>query len=110
MSGHYDIPNGWMPSVLVRSPNLGQPRIVNWARREPVRLLMALNDPETNLRAVLHQRLFLQPLRDTRRFVQDATAQSPHLGNAGPADCPRFIPLTVQEVGDVTASTWRWAT
>jgi 3',5'-cyclic AMP phosphodiesterase CpdA len=108
VSGHYDIPGGWIPPVLVRSPNLGQPRFVDWAQREPVRLLMAMTDPAMDIRSMLDRRLFLQSLPDTRRFLQDATSRSPDLGHARPADCPRFIPLTIQDVDDVVASSWRW--
>ena len=108
MTGHYDIPDGWLPEVLVRSPNLGQPRLVRSVPGAGVRLLIAVQHPETNLHAALQGCLFLQALPDTRRFVQARTGSLPPLGRARPGDCPRLLPLTVTEVGSPVASTWRW--
>lgn len=108
MTGHYDIPFGWMPEVLVRSPNLGQPRVVRRRPGEPVRILVALADPEIDVRAALDGQLFLQALWDTRRFVQDVSKHKPDLGAARRADCPRSIALTVADVDAPTASPWRW--
>ncbi len=108
MTGHYDIPQGWLPQVLVRSPNLGQPRLVHSAPGAEVRLLIALQRAETDLRESLDGSLFLQALADTRRFVQAANRPLSPLGWARPGDCPRLLPLTVTDVGAPVASAWRW--
>lgn len=108
MADHYDVPQGWVPPVLVRSPNLGQPRIVAPRPDQVLRVVVGVLDPEVDVAAHLRGRVFLQPLADTRRFVQDAVRPVATLGSLPLAACTRVVPLAVERVDDPVRSDWPW--
>lgn len=106
MAGHYDLPDGWTPPVLIRSPNLGQPRLVEHLAGARLEVVVAVADPACDVVSWLDHRVYLQPLPATRRFVQDAESPPATLGGLPAAACPRLIPLTVEQVDGSTASRW----
>ncbi len=101
----------WLPELLLRYPNLGQPCFAKVTQGQNLKLDVTFAGRKDNLNplTLLKGKLFLQPLDDTRQIFQDGLIKNvSHMGNLPSALKQRLIPVSAKVVLASYKSQWVW--